>query len=153
MTFRAHVEARFESAHRNGPPGHKCAGQYKGVTPDIRHVLETAEKAGLIAPGGTTALSGQFSVMLDFHGHSWLGVIEWTYDESKLDAYGWGPDFGAVKDLIRKYDHHNLNLVHPQPSAENLAKAIYEEFMEVFGFEPDFVRLHEGHGNTMEYTA
>jgi 6-pyruvoyl-tetrahydropterin synthase len=105
-----------------------------------------------MAEGVSLDVQNQLGSMLDYHGHSWLGVIEWSYSEDQLDKYGWGPDFGAVKDLIRKYDHHNLNLMHPQPSAENLAKTIYEEFFHTFGFKPDFVRLHEGHGNTMTYT-
>lgn len=24
--YRGHIEAKFEAAHKNGPPGHKCAG-------------------------------------------------------------------------------------------------------------------------------
>lgn len=119
--YRGHVEATFESAHKNGPPGHKCAG---------------------------TLGDGS----LDYHGHSWLAEIEWEYEEDQLDDYGWGPDFGKVKQIIRQYDHHNLNLLLAVPSAENLCKKMYEEFVETFGFSPLFVKLHEGRGNTMTYT-
>jgi 6-pyruvoyl-tetrahydropterin synthase len=117
--YTGHVEAQFESAHKNGPPGHKCAGT--------------------------------LDAELDFHGHSWLGIIEWTYPQEALDAYGWGPDFGQVKQIIRQYDHHNINLMMEMPSAENLAKSMYDQFFVMFGIKPDFVKLHEGHGNTMTY--
>lgn len=113
--FRAHVEATFESAHANGPVGHKCR---------------------------------------EMHGHSWLAEIDWEYEEDKLDAYGWGPDFGAVKEIIRQLDHHDLNqwFADMPPSAERIAQWMYRQFEELFGFAPLFVRLHEGRGNTMTYT-
>jgi len=112
--FRAHIETTFESAHANGPEGHKC------------HVM---------------------------HGHSWVAEIEWEYGPDQQDAYGWGPDFGAAKGIIRNLDHQNLNEVFEfAPSAENIAKWMYEEFERMFGFFPDFVRLHEGRGNTMTYS-
>lgn len=114
LMFRAHVEATFESAHANGPVGHKC------------HVM---------------------------HGHSWLGEIEWEYDSDKQDEFGWGPDFGKVKELFRRLDHQDLNefFVFP-PSAENIAQRIYKDFIAQFGFAPLFVKLHEGRGNIMTYT-
>jgi 6-pyruvoyl-tetrahydropterin synthase len=145
--FHAHVEAQFESAHRNGPPGHKCAGTYVGITDDIRQALTDA---GLSLDAD---LQSVISNLLDFHGHSWLAEIEWSYTEKQLDEYAWGPDFGAVKAIIRQYDHHNLNLMMKLPSAENLAKAMFEEFETAFGFPPDFVRLHEGKGNVLTYRA
>ena len=113
--FRAHVEATFESAHANGPEGHKCR------------------------------------VM---HGHSWVAEIDWEYGEVRQDEYGWGPDFGAVKEIIRRLDHQNLNNVFDfPPSAENIAKWMYQEFELNFGFRPLFVKLHEGRGNTMVYSG
>lgn len=117
--FKGHVEASFESAHRNGPPGHRCAGTLGS---------------------------------LDFHGHSWKAEIEWVYEEAQLDEYGWGPDFGLVKEIIREYDHHNINLMMEVPSAERIAQAMYREFFKRFGFAPLTVTLHEGRGNAIVYS-
>lgn len=150
--FLAHVEAHFESSHRNGPAGHKCAGTFVDAPKDVRDALYA--NPALMSDGDVlydeiiSTLRGRF----DFHGHSWLGIIEWSYDEHRLDENGWGPDFGRAKQIIRQYDHHNLNLMMALPSAENLAKAIYDEFTETFGFTPDFVKLHEGAGNTLVYS-
>lgn len=146
--FRAHVEATFESAHRNGPKGHKCAGTLTGVPDDVVAVIGKllAEQEEI-----ADALIEQLSDKFDFHGHSWLAEIEWDYDEDQLDESKWGPDFGRAKDMIRQLDHHNLNLIFAMPSAEMIAKWMYHEFEARFGFYPDFVRVHEGRGNTMTY--
>lgn len=143
--FRAHVEATFESAHRNGPAGHKCAGTIHTMTPDI---ARWATDAGVSLDD-----QAQLAQMLDFHGHSWLCEIEWEYGESQLDENYWGPDFGKVKALIRDMDHHNLNLMFEFPSAEFLTKHLYKQFRDTFGFAPAFVKVHEGRGNTMTYNG
>lgn len=151
--WTAHVEAHFESAHRNGPPGHKCAGTFQGVPVDVKAVLEHYGTAGENQPE-FDAMLADLGGLLDYHGHSWFGIIEWSYDVDKLDEYGWGPDFGAVKELMRRYDHHNLNLFPDlkHASAENLSELIYDDFEITFGFAPDFVRLQEGAGNAVIYT-
>jgi 6-pyruvoyl-tetrahydropterin synthase len=91
------------------------------------------------------------------HGHSWLIEVEITFGESELDEWGWGTDFGVIKSLIEEFDHDTLNQ-HPlmgglAPSAENLARVIYFETISRTGMQPDFVRVHEGKGNTMTYRA
>ena len=150
--FRAHIEARIEAAHRNGPPGHKCAGTNLGVPLDVKTIIRRAEAAGLLV--SADGLIGDLQGLFDFHGHSWLVEIDWQYETDQLDANGWGPvDFGAAKDLIRAFDHHNMNLLSViPPSAENLARQLYEGFTSAFGLTPLLVRVHEGHGNTMTYT-
>lgn len=86
------------------------------------------------------------------HGHTWKVVVRFEYE--KLDAYGWGPDFGVVKQLIDRFDHQDLNALMPVPSAENVAKFLYDVFVEKF---PDakvlFVQVYEGGGNSARYTA
>ena len=154
--YTAHVEARIEAAHRNGPPGHKCAGTHPGLPAGLEDkvrdaVLRAGTDAAPIVNEVVEALKGEF----DFHGHSWKVEIEWLYGDDSLDEYGWGPvDFGAAKGLIRRYDHHNLNVVLPErivPSAERLAQHLYEEFNVAFGRYPLLVRVHEGGGNIMTY--
>lgn len=150
--FRAHVEATFESAHKNGPPGHKCAGTLEGVPQDVIQVIKNFFGRNGEGPQKTYDLLELLKDKFDYHGHSWFCEIEWDYTEDQLDEVKWGPDFGKVKDIIRSLDHHNLNLMFDTPSAEMIAKSIYHDFEIIFGFFPDFVRLHEGRGNTMTYS-
>lgn len=152
--FIAHVEATFESAHANGPVGHKCAGTHPGVPANIAAAIMDALHAAQV-PAPRTAYAAIAEAigngMLDFHGHSWLAEIDFAYDETKLDDHAWGPDFGAAKALIRELDHHNLNLILDQPSAEVIASYLYQQFSSRFGFDPLRVIVHEGRGNRMEY--
>ena len=93
------------------------------------------------------------------HGHDWLATVEVTYD--KLDENGWGPDFGAIKAIIKPLDHKNLNdlfdgtLGHfawMKPSAENIAKWLFHQVWGVTGYKPDFVEINEGGANRVRYT-
>jgi len=90
------------------------------------------------------------------HGHDWL--IEVTIEYEDLDDYGWGPGFGEIKSIIRKYDHKNLNEeVLVAPSAENLARILYDEIVQNLLFERTdawtlAVKVHEGGGNWVEFT-
>lgn len=91
------------------------------------------------------------------HGHDWHIVIELRYEEADLNEYGWGPDFGSIKKLIDEYDHGvngdlNLMLAPLPPSAENLAKALWERCRIRFALLPLSVTVHEGKGNSVTYT-
>lgn len=85
------------------------------------------------------------------HGHDWLAIVEVTYND--LDENGWGPDFGAIKGLIRPLDHQDLNAFFPdmKPSAENIAKWLYHQVWGRVGFKPDFVTINEGGANRVTY--
>lgn len=88
------------------------------------------------------------------HGHDWRVIVQFSYGE--VNEYGWGPDFGAIKLIIDFFDHGvggdlNEKLAPNPPSAENFAKELYERLANFFGFPPDFVRVHEGHGNSVTY--
>lgn len=88
----------------------------------------------------------------EMHGHSWRAEIEWKFTQDELTEYGWGPDFGIIKDLIRALDHHTLNKVLEfPPSAENIAVHLHYQvhtmFPKVFGL---VVRVYEGSGNWIE---
>lgn len=89
------------------------------------------------------------------HGHSFKAVVEGEYGEAQIDDYGWGPDFGLIKGVIKPLDHQNLNelalLDGMPPTSEWLSHWIYQRVREEVGLAPDFVRMHEGHGNTMVY--
>ncbi|MBA2849507.1 6-carboxytetrahydropterin synthase QueD [Thermosulfuriphilus ammonigenes] len=67
------------------------------------------------------------------HGHNWS--VEVAVFCERLDSLGMGIDFrevkGALKEVLRELDHHNLNEIPPfaqrNPSSENIAVYIFEE--------------------------
>lgn len=90
----------------------------------------------------------------EMHGHTWKGEIDLEYQKQDLDAYGWGPDFGALKGIIRQFDHRNLNLfgLGVPPSAENLAEHIYDQVKDQFPWVQNLVvTIHEGGGNRIVF--
>ncbi len=72
----------------------------------------------------------------DLHGHTWK--VEVTIAGEKLDPIGLLVDFRKVKkdlhELLETLDHKHLNdlpaFKDVNPSTENLAKHIYEEFVK-----------------------
>ena len=75
----------------------------------------------------------------ELHGHTW--DIEVTVEGRELDDIGILYDFKTLKDDLRSvletYDHHYINDTAPfdtiSPTAENLARVIYERLSEVVG--------------------
>lgn len=80
------------------------------------------------------------------HGHNWK--VEVIIYGSKLDELGMLVDFtdlkAAVNTIMVKLDHYYLNEIEPfctiNPTAENLAKYIYEKLSETTVFN-DNVKL------------
>jgi len=115
------------------------------------HVEEEFEAAHANGPEGHKCRT--------MHGHTWLAEVEFEYPESMLDENGWGPDFGAIKAIIKPLDHNELNSHFAgrfPPSAENLAKWLWNEAASVVGLTRGraqnlVVRIHEGGGNFVEY--
>lgn len=70
------------------------------------------------------------------HGHTW--DVEVTVGGDVLDEMGILYDFKLLKDdlngVLERYDHHYLNEIEPftqvSPTAENLAKVIYDALAE-----------------------
>lgn len=159
MTYIGHVEATFEAAHKADVPGHKCSGTLRGVPEDVKRAIRVHVPTFFDGVGDYQRITPErienflqalkVDNLFDYHGHSWLGEIDFEYD--KVDEHFWGPDFGRVKDLIRTMDHHNLNLMMDQPTSEFISRHLYELFRVTFGFNPLRVILHEGRGNRMEY--
>lgn len=89
----------------------------------------------------------------NMHGHDWKAIVEVTFN--KVDECGWGPDFGAIKAMVREMDHKNLNeFFKPYgfpPSAEYISQWLYGQIRERFGFTPDFVTIVEGDANSVTY--
>lgn len=125
------VERQIEAAHANGPPDSKCFTK---------------------------------------HGHSWGITVDVQVGAVELDEWGWGVDFTLIKHVIDAFDHQDLNthlgfqcelaphraLQAPDrlpPSAENLARVIFWDLVEMTGKWPTRVLVSEGHGNLVEYEA
>ena len=79
-------------------------------------------------------LRGYDGKCANLHGHNW--IIEVEVAGEKLNELGILVDFKDVKRELKKildeYDHRYLNEIPPfdkiNPTAENLAKYIYDEF-------------------------
>ena len=89
------------------------------------------------------------------HGHSWKVTIETSMKNDQLDEYQWSVDFSVLKTAVDKYDHQDLNEWFTNPSAESIATAIYNDISEKLGNNGNvtFVKIEEGHGNTLIYTG
>src|ERR1700753_2307527 len=80
------------------------------------------------------------------HGHNYRCQV--TLEGQELDSTGLLMDFVAAKKVLQsivdRLDHQWLNEFPPfdvlNPSAENIAKFIYDEFLKGMG-EPNGVRL------------
>lgn len=87
------------------------------------------------------------------HGHTWKFTVTLSMLNRMLDEYGWSVDFGAIKSLIDRWDHQTLNTFTTLPSAENLAKMLYDDIQLAYG--PKLwtlrVRVQEAPGMHVEY--
>ena len=80
----------------------------------------------------------------NLHGHTW--DIEVSVEATQLCELGMVYDFALLKKdlkaVLARYDHKNLNEIEPfdtiSPTAENLARIIFEELTEIIT-EPEVV--------------
>ena len=84
------------------------------------------------------------------HGHRWK--IELTVEVGKLNDIGIGVDFGELKKHLESFnlDHTHLNDTIPQPTAENLARYIFDGLSRK-GLKPYKVTIWETPTNKVEY--
>lgn len=82
----------------------------------------------------------------NLHGHNWIVIVYCR--ATKLNKDGMVCDFKHIKDKIHGYlDHGNLNELLPfNPTAENIAKWICEQFPECYK-----VSIQESEGNIAIY--
>jgi len=80
------------------------------------------------------------------HGHSWKIIVVCRVRDNGLDKNGMVVDFTSIKEVVGKFDHAYLNEFLVQPTAENIARSIYEEI-------PHCVRVEveETEGNKVIY--
>lgn len=77
------------------------------------------------------------------HGHNWK--VEVNIYGNKLDKLGMLVDFRDLKvtvnKIMEKLDHYCLNEIEPfctmNPTAENIAKYIYDQLLETKEFDQD----------------
>ena len=72
------------------------------------------------------------------HGHNY--TVELEIEVQELDSGGMGHDFGEIRAALKKVmpDHSLLNDLLPHPSAENIARFIYQKMKTIY---PDLVRV------------
>ena len=86
------------------------------------------------------------------HGHTWEVEIALQYD--KLNELGMAIDFKSVKQILKDTlpDHKCLNEVYTfNPTAENLAKYLYEELKLEFDSHLQKISIWESPGCCVEY--
>ena len=80
----------------------------------------------------------------NLHGHNWK--IEVYCKTENLNKDGMIVDFTHIKDVVMELDHKNLNNYIKQPTAEHIAKYIYERIPYCYK-----VKVIESEGNEIEY--
>lgn len=87
------------------------------------------------------------------HGHNYK--IEIKIKTKELNEDGMIVDFSHIKDAVKeKYDHRDLDKILGQPTAEVIAKDIYEETLVRVNdkLDPEIdVKVHETEGNWARY--
>ncbi|MGM0479359.1 MAG: 6-pyruvoyl trahydropterin synthase family protein [Bacteroidota bacterium] len=97
----------------------------------------------------------------NYHGHNYT-LETWVEGEIDRDT-GYVIDLGELKKIIKEeveepFDHRNLNLDVPEfadlnPTAENIARVIYDKLKPRLSAFKLVVRLYETENNFVEYTA
>lgn len=85
------------------------------------------------------SLAGYQGECRELHGHTW--DVEATVSGEDVDSLGIVYDFKRLRDdlagVLSRFDHHYLNEVPPfdtrNPTAEHLARVIYESLSERLG--------------------
>jgi len=94
------------------------------------------------------------------HGHNWQ--VEATVRAEQLNELGLAIDFRklkqALKTILDRLDHYYLNEIEPfntlNPTSENLARFIFEEFRKqiaVEGIEAESVAVWENDRSAAKY--
>ena len=97
----------------------------------------------------------------DLHGHNWR--VQVMVKTDTLNSIGLGIDFKILKnilnDILSQLDHSFLNNINPfntkNPSSENLACFIFEEFLKRLdkkALQMDWVRVWESSSAFAQYS-
>lgn len=87
------------------------------------------------------------------HGHRW--TLDVTIESRIDDTTGFVVDFSTMKKdlepLLDRLDHHNLNEVLDNPTAENLCILLWEEIHNIYGRGLQKLRLYESPDSWIDY--
>jgi len=59
------------------------------------------------------------------HGHRW--EVKVVIQTTRLNSSGMVVDFGDIKAIINELDHHALNLLMDNPTAEHIAEGLWQQ--------------------------
>ena len=80
------------------------------------------------------------------HGHSW--TLEVVVEGKVNEKTGMLIDFGLLKSLVQnnvleKLDHHDLNTIIPNPTAENIAVYVFKHLKDLLSLTESDIKLTE----------
>jgi len=94
-------------------------------------------------------LIGHGGLCKNMHGHNW--VVEASFKNETLNSQGMVIDFADVmkelEPIIKSLDHQTINDIPPfdkiNPTAENIAKWIFDSLKEKLAIKPSSVTIYE----------
>jgi len=86
----------------------------------------------------------------NLHGHNYKVIVRIL--KTELDENGMVVDVAKVKEVVKKYDHRNLNEFMEQPTMEILAKKIADEIEEMVATSRIIVEVQETEGGKVVYS-
>ena len=102
------------------------------------------------------SLPGYEGKCKDLHGHHW--VVEVACSGAVRQDIGMVVDFSELKSFLvwieHRFDHNYLNDFIPNPTAENICKYIYDEFVlwcVARGLKFEYVRIWETETSMVEF--
>ena len=85
------------------------------------------------------------------HGHTFR--VETRVSGKSLQPNMMLVDFQDVKGTWKKYDHRDLNAFFEYPTAENIARTIFEELDKIPSIDVEYVKVWESPDACCEVTA
>ena len=108
----------------------------------------------------TFSFSASHKLNLDYdspcsqvHGHNWKVTVYFWCSRLELPKNGMVVDFGKIKNHINNFlDHKHLNDVIEQPTAENIARFIFDKANELVSSKSCYkVIVEESDGSVAEF--
>jgi len=100
-------------------------------------------------------LPGYVGKCASVHGHHWVAEVG---VDGPINAQGFVMDFSVLKSwlndfVVEVFDHHLINDIIPNPTAENIASWIAEEFCEAeFEVRLVFIKIWETENSCVEWS-
>ena len=86
----------------------------------------------------------------NLHGHRWEVMVK--VSGNTLQPNGILVDFKDIKATWKKYDHRNLNDFFAHPTAEHIARVIYDDLHQFPSIDVEYVRVWESPDACAEVT-